>query len=317
MAVFPFRLGVHVSIGGGIEKAVHRARELGCSAMQIFSRNPRGWKTPPLAPESVRAFREAVAAGDIDPVVLHTPYLLNLGSGDKGLHRRSIEVLVEDLERAEDLGARFAVTHLGSGKERSPAFGRKQVIKALKQAREKPSAVTLLLENSAGAGGTLGSSLEEIAEIIEETGNDPGIGLCFDSCHGFAAGYDFREERQSKALLEKIDRTVGLERLKLLHLNDCPGPLGSHLDRHRGIGEGKIGIKGFRSLLSQVALRRIPMILETPKKGPKEDAENLSRIRGIFYSLGERPDKRNLSTSTGRSPLRKAPWETKKNQTGR
>jgi deoxyribonuclease-4 len=299
MAVFPFRLGVHVSIGGGVEKAVHRARELGCSAMQIFSRNPRGWKASPLAPRSVSAFREAVAGGDIDPVVVHTPYLLNLGSGEKELHRRSIEGLAQDLERAEALGARFVVTHLGSGKERSPAFSRRQVIRALKQARGRASAVTLLLENSAGAGGTLGSSMEEIAEIIEETGKGSGMGLCFDSCHGFAAGYDFREKGQSRALLEEIDRTVGLARLKLLHLNDSSGPLGSHLDRHQGIGKGKIGIKGFRSLLSHIAFRRIPMILETPKRGPSDDAENLSRIRGIFHSLGERPDKRNLPTGSG------------------
>jgi deoxyribonuclease-4 len=299
MLVFPFRLGVHVSIGGGLEKAVHRARELGCTAMQIFSRNPRGWKARPLASESVRAFRQAAAGGDIDPVVLHTPYLLNLGSGEKELHRKSIEVLTQDLERAEELGARLVVTHLGSRRERSPAFSRKQVVRALLQAREKGSAVALLLENSAGAAGTLGSSLEEIAEIIEETGRDAGIGLCFDSCHGFSAGYDFREERQSRALLKEIDRTVGLERLKLLHLNDCSGSLGSRLDRHRGIGKGRIGIRGFRSLLSQVSFRSIPMILETPKTGPRDDAENLSRIRRILHSLGEPPDERTSATGAG------------------
>ena len=299
MTKFPFRLGVHVSISGGIEKAVHRARELGCSAMQIFSRNPRGWETSPLAPQSVRAFREGAGKGEIDPIVIHTPYLLNLGSEDGALHRRSIKVLSQDLKRAEDLGAHFVVTHLGSGKEKGPAFSRRQVVGALKEVMEQDSPVSLLLENSAGAGNTLGASLDEIAEIIEKAGKDPRLGFCFDSCHGFAAGYDFRSEEQSRALLQEIDRTVGLMRLRLLHLNDCSSPLGAHLDRHQHIGKGKIGLRGFRSLLSQVFFQRTPMILETPKEGPKDDLKNLSCIRRIFHSLPDRAGEGDPSVASG------------------
>ena len=293
MAAVFFRLGVHVSISGGIEKAIDRARELGCSAMQIFSRNPRGWKTSPLAPQSVKAFREAARKSNIDPIVIHTPYLLNLASGDGALHRRSIKVLGQDLKRAEDLGARFVVTHLGSGKEKSPASSRRQVIRALRQVMKEDFSVFLLLENSAGAGNTVGTTLEEIAEIIEEAGKDPRIGFCFDSCHGFSAGYDFRSEEQSKVLVQEVSRTIGVERLKLLHLNDCLGPLGAHLDRHQHIGKGEIGLKGFRSLLSQVSFQGVAMILETPKKGMEDDLENLSCIRGIIQSLREQADRRD------------------------
>ncbi len=278
----PFRLGVHVPIAGGIEKAVLRARELGCSAMQIFSRNPRGWKASPLDAQSVRAFRREIGKGGIEPVVVHSLYLLNLASGDETLRQRSVETLREDMGRAAALGAVSVVTHLGSGKGGSPASGRERAIDALRRVMEAEVPVTLLLENSAGGGGMLGASFEEIAEIIDKAGNSPNLGFCFDSCHGFAAGYDFRSEEQSGALLQKIDATVGLNRLRLLHLNDSAGPLGSRLDRHEHIGKGQIGFKGFSSLLGQDFFRGLPMILETPKKEPRDDVENLSRIRRIL-----------------------------------
>jgi deoxyribonuclease-4 len=269
-----------------MEKALFRARALGCSAMQIFSRNPRGWTAGSLSSSDVAAFREATARGDVDPVVIHTPYLLNLGSGDEALHRRSVQALAQDLQRSKQLGVRWVVTHLGSGKGRSQAFARKRVMQALKKVLERDLPVSLLLENSAGAGQAIGWSLEEIGEIIEGAGGDPRLGFCFDSCHAYAAGYDFRSAEQTRALVRKIDGTIGLKRLALVHLNDCSGLLGSHLDRHQHIGKGQIGLEGFRSLLGHPGLGRIPMILETPKKGPQDDLRNLSRIREIFRSLG-------------------------------
>ena len=285
MPAFPHRLGLHVSIAGGIEKAADRARDLGCTAMQIFSRNPRGWNPAPLPPESIRIFKEKITARAIDPVVVHTPYLLNLASGDRLLYRRSVEALSEDLRRAELLGARFVVTHLGSPGAGSPAEGHRQVIEALKEVSQARSSVTLLLENSAGAGRTVGATLEEMGKIIEGAGRDCRLGFCFDTCHGFAAGYDFRSEEQSRALVKEIDRTVSLARLKVLHLNDCEGPLGAHRDRHQHIGQGEIGLLGFKSLLRQEALREVPMILETPKEKPGDDRRNLSRIRALLKSL--------------------------------
>lgn len=285
MPAFPYRLGLHVSIAGGIEKAADRARELGCTSMQIFSRTPRGWNFPPLPPASIRIFKEKISERAIDPVVVHTPYLLNLATGDRLLYRRSVEALSEDLRRAELLGARYVVTHLGSPGSEGSAGGRRQVIKALKRLAPAYSSVTLLLENSAGCGRTVGARLEEIEEVLEGAGREGRLGFCFDTCHGFAAGYDFRSEEQSRALVEKIDRTVGLARLKLLHLNDCEGPLGSHLDRHQHIGLGEIGLLGFKNLLGQEPLRKVPMILETPKDEPADDRRNLRRIRALLKSF--------------------------------
>lgn len=282
MPEFSIRLGVHVSISGGIDKAVTRARDLGCSAMQIFSRNPRAWKASPLSSRAVAAFREAVESREIDPIVVHTPYLLNLASADETLHRRSIMALSLDIERAEQLGARYVVTHLGSAREGGRVIGLKRVVEALREVQDQKSSVSLLLENSAGVANSVGVFFEEFQEIIERLGQDGKLGICFDSCHGFAAGYDFRSTEKIEALVRKVDQTIGLTRLALLHLNDCAGSLGGHLDRHAHIGKGKIGLGGFRSLLSHPSFRMVPMILETPKKTPGDDLRNLSRVRKLF-----------------------------------
>ena len=285
MPEFPIRLGVHVSISGGIDKAVARARDLGCSAIQIFSRNPRGWKASPLSSRAVAAFREAAGSREINPIVVHTPYLLNLASADQRLHRRSIRALSLDIKRAEQLGARYVVTHLGSAKERGKAFGLKRVVEALRAVWDPNSPVFVLLENSAGAGNSVGVFFEEFQEIIQRLGNDGRVGICFDSCHGFAAGYDFRSTEKTETLVRKMDQTIGLTRLALIHLNDCAGSLGAHLDRHQHIGKGKIGLGGFRPLLSHPSLRMIPLILETPKRTPRDDFRNLSRVRRLFRHL--------------------------------
>ena len=284
MRAFPYRLGVHVSIHGGMDKAVDRARELKCSTMQIFSRNPRGWALSPLSAPLVRSFREKVTQSGIDPVVIHTPYLLNLATVDRDLHRKSVAGLSQDLKRGEELGARYVVTHLGSSRDRSLAVGRRQVVEALRRVLEKDSRVTLLLENSAGGGHSVGAPFGEIAEILAAAGGGARIGFCFDSCHAYAAGYDFRSPGQSRSLVKELDRTIGLERIGVLHLNDCAGSLGSHRDRHQHIGRGEVGIGGFRSLLGQAALARIPLILETPKNGPRDDRKNLARIRRLLPS---------------------------------
>jgi len=279
---FPLRLGVHVSIAGGFEEAVSRARNLGCSAMQIFSRNPRRWKTLPLSPRSIGAMREAAERGEIDPIVVHTPYLLNLASADEELYRRSIQALGQEIKRCEQLGARYVVTHLGSAKERGKALAMNQVVKALKTVMDQHSTVSVLLENSAGAGNSMGTFFEEIQEIIERVGRNERLGVCFDSCHGYAAGYDFRSAEKTEALVKEIDQTIGRKKLALLHLNDCASPLGSYLDRHENIGKGKIGLVGFRNLLNHPSLRGVPMILETPKRSPRDDLLNLSRIRKLL-----------------------------------
>lgn len=280
------RLGVHVSIAGGVEEAVVRGRELGCTALQIFSRNPRSWDSAILADSSAIGFRKRIEAADIDPVVVHTPYLLNLASGNDDLYRRSIMSLAWDVQRAEQLGARFLVTHIGSAGENSKAFALKRVRFALREVLKKPAAISILLENGSGARNSLGSRFEELAAIIAGTGKNARLGVCFDTCHGFAAGYDLRSPQAVAMLAEEISKTIGLKRLSLLHLNDGKGSLGSHLDRHEHIGKGKIGIQGFKNLLGHPCFRGLPLILETPKDSPDADRKNLRRIRKIFEKQG-------------------------------
>ncbi|HSR14022.1 MAG TPA: deoxyribonuclease IV [Thermodesulfobacteriota bacterium] len=280
------RLGVHIPIAGGFDKALHRAKELGCSALQMFSRNPRGWRVSGLDPSVVRVFRKGTAELDIDPVVIHTPYLVNLATPEEPLRTNSVAAVVEDLGRAEELGAAAVVTHVGSGRESPAASARGRVVSAVREILDRGLTVRLLLENSSGAGNTVGSSLEELGEILEGVEGDPRIGFCFDACHGFAAGYDFRTAETARLLLRTIEATIGMERLFLMHLNDSAGSLGSRLDRHQHIGKGNIGMEGFRSLLSEDAFRKVPMILETPKDRPRDDEENLERIRGIYESTG-------------------------------
>ena len=236
----------------------------------------------PLTSRSIGAVCKAAENGEFDPIVVHTPYLLNLASADEDLYRRSIQGLGQDIKRGEQLGARYVVTHLGSAQERGKALAMNQVVKALKTVLDQDSTVSVLLENSAGAGNSIGTFFEEIQEIIERVGRNGRLGVCFDSCHGYAAGYDFSSAEKTEALVKEIDQTIGRKKLALLHLNDCASPLGSHLDRHEHIGKGKIGLVGFRNLFNHSFLRRVPMILETPKRSPRDDLLNLSRIRKLL-----------------------------------
>ncbi len=282
------RLGVHVSIAGGIEKAPSRARALGCNAMQIFSRNPRGWAASPLDRDGAMMFRRAAAEGDVDPVVIHTPYLINIAAEEESLYRQSVSALALDLGRAEELGARYVVSHLGSSGTRGGDLARQRVIEALNAVLSGDSPVCLLLENSAGAGGLIGASLEELQRILESLHRGERAGVCFDSCHGFAAGYDFRTPAQAQALKKKMEATLGKGRVKLLHLNDSSGALGSRVDRHQHIGEGQIGVEGFKSLLGDPMFRKLPMILETPRKTLQDDEENLGRVRSLLRAVRRR-----------------------------
>ena len=278
------RLGVHVSIAGGVEEAVSRGSELDCTALQIFSRNPRGWNSARLAVSSAAEFRKRIQETGIDPVVVHTPYLLNLASGDEDLYQRSIKGLTLDVRRAEQLGARFVVTHIGSAGESPRELALKRVKSALREVLEKPTAVSILLENGSGAGNSLGGRFDELAAILNGVGENKKLGVCFDTCHGFAAGYDLRMPQAVAALADEISRTIGLKRLSLLHLNDGEGALGSRLDRHEHIGKGKIGFRGFKNLLRHPSFRGLPMILETPKDSPDADRKNLMRIRKIYQA---------------------------------
>ena len=276
------RLGFHVSISGGFAKSVERAQELGCTCMQIFSRNPRGWTVKPLEKADVAEFKKLRETLDIGPVFVHTNYLINLASSKPDLYERSIEQFVIDLERTESLGAEYLVTHLGSASGQTEDWMVERVAGALNMAMKlhKPKA-TILLENTAGEKGDVGYTLEQVQEVIARLSDTAHIGLCYDTCHGFAAGYDIRTKEGVNGLADKIASTVGLTRLKGMHLNDCLKDFDSRVDRHWHIGEGTIGLDGFKLLLNHPAFKEVPKVMETPKKTEEDDPKNMKVVRAL------------------------------------
>jgi deoxyribonuclease IV len=277
------KIGFHVSISGGFSKSVERAYELGCTTMQIFSRNPRGWTVKPLDADDIAGFRKLREKWDIGPVFVHTNYLINLASGRPDLYERSIEQFVIDLERTEALGAEYLVTHLGSASGRDAGWMIERVAAALNMAMKlhHPKA-EILLENTAGEKGDVGYTLEQVREVLSRIKDAKRVGICYDTCHGFAAGYDLRTKKDVDALAKNIDAAVGLKRLKGMHLNDCLRDFGSRVDRHWHIGEGAIGLEGFRILLNHPAFRDVPKIMETPKETEEDDPRNMKTARSLI-----------------------------------
>ena len=277
------RLGFHVSISGGFSLSVQRAFELGCTCMQIFSRNPRGWTVKPLDKNDIAEFKKLREKWDIAPVFVHTNYLINLASSKPELYEKSIEQFVIDLERTEALGAEYLVTHLGSASGREPGWMIERVSGALNMAMKlhRPKAM-ILLENTAGEKGDIGYELEQIQEVISGLKDLSSIGICYDTCHGFAAGYDIRTAAGVEALAKKIRDTVGLERVKGMHLNDCLRDFNSRVDRHWHIGEGKVGLNGFKALLNHPAFKEVPKIMETPKDTEEDDPRNMRTVRSLI-----------------------------------
>ena len=276
------RLGFHVSISGGFSLAVQRAYELGCTCMQIFSRNPRGWTVKPLDKDDITKFKELREKWDIAPVFVHTNYLINLASSKPDLYERSIEQFVIDLERTEHLGAEYLVTHLGSASSQDAEWMIERVSAALNTAMKlHPPKAMILLENTAGEKGDVGYTLEQVQEVISHLDDSSSIGICYDTCHGFAAGYDIRSTKDVDALAQRIDATIGLKRLKGIHLNDCLRDFNSRVDRHWHIGEGKIGLDGFKLLLNHPAFKDVPKIMETPKETEEDDPRNMKTVRSL------------------------------------
>jgi len=277
------RIGFHVSISGGFSLSVQRAFELGCTCMQIFSRNPRGWTVKPLDKKDITEFKKLREQWDIGPVFVHTNYLINLASSRPDLYEKSIEQFVIDLERTEALGAEYLVTHLGSAGGKDAAWMIDRVSTALNMAMKlHPPKATILLENTAGEAGDVGYTFEQVQEVISGLNDDSSIGMCYDTCHGFAAGYDIRTKKDVDLLAKRIDATVGLKRLKGMHLNDCLRDFGSHVDRHWHIGDGKIGLDGFQVLLNHPVFKEIPKIMETPKETEEDDPRNMKTVRSLI-----------------------------------
>jgi len=275
------RAGFHLSIEGSIERVFDRALELDCNTLQMFSRNPRGWHSKNLDSDEVERFKSRLNEGEVWPVFIHTPYLLNLASPNEDVYHKSVEVLRDELDTAAMLGVPFIVTHLGSHVGYGKKGGFKRIMDAVNYSfRESENKVSVLLENTAGTRNSMGSYLEDIKYILSGIEDEKRIGVCFDTCHAFAAGYDLVSRVAVEETLRKFDEVIGLKKLKLVHLNDSKGGLGSRIDRHEHIGLGKIGEKGFRNILKS-NLRALPLILETPIDEKRNDIENLKKVREL------------------------------------
>ncbi len=277
------RFGFHISIAGGFSKIVDRAEVRGCETIQFFSRNPRGWKYGPLDVGEVKEFRLSVQSSGLSPIFVHLPYLPNIASRKSRFYERSIDSICTDLERAEQLGAQYLIIHIGHRGESSEEEAVETVAYGIDRAFQRvKNSIVLLLENTAGQGSEIGSSFEQIQKIIARVEDRNRMGICLDTAHAFEAGYDLSGREGIDRAIQSFDQTIGLKRLHLLHLNDSKTPLGSRKDRHWHIGEGYIGIEGFRSLVNHPLLGHLPGIMETPRKDTVEDLENMRVIRSLM-----------------------------------
>ncbi len=278
------RVGFHVSIAGGISNSVDNAKKIGCTAFQIFSRNPRGWAAKPLAPDDVQLFKSKLSASGIDKnaVIVHMPYLPNLSGPEGEFYTKSVETLAGEMQRCSALEIPYLVIHLGSHKGNGQASGINQVVKAIEstwgKSKEGP---VVLLENNAGQKNSIGGNFEELRMILDRLDSPKEFGICTDTCHLFASGYELRTKAEVDETLEKFDNVVGLKELKFIHLNDSKGPLGSNLDRHEHIGLGMIGQEGLTEFLNHRAVRGLPVIMETPIDGKRGDEQNLKVVVGL------------------------------------
>jgi deoxyribonuclease-4 len=277
------RVGFHVSIAGGISNSVENAKKLGCTAFQIFSRNPRGWAAKPLPQDEVDSFKNSLCASGIGKtsVVVHMPYLPNLSGPPGELYERSVKTLTEEMQRCDLLGISYLVLHLGSHMGRGSNSGIDQVVNALTAASDhskSANAVVVLLENNVGQKNSVGGTLEELRLILDRLDNSKQFGVCIDTCHLFASGHDLRTKEDVNKIFEKIKETVGLKELKIVHLNDSKGGLGSNLDRHEHIGLGSIGVEGITAFLNHRAIQALPIIMETPIDKRRGDEQNLQVV---------------------------------------
>ncbi len=262
-------LGAHVSVAGGFDQAVQRGEDLGCQAIQIFSKNQKQWTAPPLSDQVADAFRLAFDTSSIQSVVIHDSYLINLASPDPDRLKKSRQAFLDEMQRADKLGVSNLVFHPGSHMKTSKAAGVKRIIDSLNWAldQQPEGDVTLLIETTAGQGDHLGFSFEQVAEMISQVEDKDRIGVCFDTAHVFAAGYDMRSEKSYTETMTVLHQVIGLDRIKVIHLNDSKSDLGSRVDRHANIGQGLLGETPFRLLVNDSRFQDVPMILETPDDG--------------------------------------------------
>ncbi|MEM4281970.1 MAG: deoxyribonuclease IV [Candidatus Caldarchaeum sp.] len=276
-------LGAHVSISGSIHMAVDRAVELGCTTFQIFTRNPRGWTYTKLKQQDAEEFRRKFSASGFKVAMAHMPYLPNIASPKKIVYERSVKSLTAELERCGLLGVELLVTHVGSHLGAGIDKGVEAVAQAVNRSlKTVENNVLLLLENMAGQKNSCGSRFEDIANILAKVEQPDRVGVCLDTCHLLAAGYDIKSEEAVEKTLSEFDRTVGLDKLKAVHLNDSKGGLGSGLDRHEHIGMGYVGERGFKAFINHPAVRDKPMVIETPEDKRGNYATDLAKLRKLY-----------------------------------
>jgi deoxyribonuclease-4 len=266
--------GAHLSVAGGLHKAVDSAVALGMETVQLFTKNANQWVGKPLAEESIDAFRKSLAASGLRYAAAHDSYLINLAAPDDQLYRRSIEAFVDEVERAEALGLDYLVTHPGAHTGSGEEAGLKRVIAALDEVGKRCAGyrVKILIETTAGQGSSLGHRFEHIATLLRGVKDASMLGVCVDTCHIFAAGYALGTAAEYEATFQEFDRVVGLAHLALFHLNDSVRELGSRVDRHAGLGLGQIGARPFERIVKDARFHSLPMILETPKENDEGEA---------------------------------------------
>jgi deoxyribonuclease-4 len=283
-------LGAHVSVAGGIATAPARGKAIGADVIQIFSKQQTRWMGKALEQEDLRAFREESARTGVRAVAIHCAYLINLGSAKESVRMRSLYALEDEASRAAMLSVPYLVLHPGSSGEDPEEAGMARVASALRTFGRFPEGVTLLLENTAGQGNSLGRTMEQIRKLLDAAGAPPDVAVCLDSAHLFGAGYEISAETGWDHFLSDLERHAVLPLVRMWHLNDSRTGFGSRVDRHFHIGEGKIGLDAFRRILTYRAFREVPMVLETPKDGEDEfemDLRNLATLRGLAGSRGD------------------------------
>ena len=280
------RCGVHVSIAGEIDQAIDRAVEKGCDTFQIFTRNPRSWKFKKLDLEETIRFKNKLNSSRITPVVAHMPYLANLACPREVVYRKSVKALIEELNRCDMLGIPYIVTHLGSHLGKGRQTGLERLVNAITMALDSSKGGSvILLENTAGTTNSMGSTFEDIQEIMDKVAERSRVAICFDTCHAFAAGYDLRDIPAVETTIDRLRKVIELDLLKIVHANDSKGKLASQTDRHEHIGVGHIGYEGFRAITHNDILGRLPFILETPVDIRRSDVQNLQVLRRLGAQL--------------------------------
>ena len=307
------KFGVHVSITGGIDQAIDRASTIGCDTFQIFTRSSRSWAAKPLDATAIQTFKEKKQKNNFSEIVVHMPYLPNLAASEPDIYGKSVDTLLSEIQRCDSLDVQYLVLHLGSHKGAGIPQGQKQLIGALEKAIALEHKVTILLENSAGTKNSIGSDFKDIGYVMDNISDNTNIGICFDTCHGFNAGYDLRTAKKVEKTLQEFDSFISLSKLRLVHANDSTSGLGGGRDNHQHIGLGHIKEEGFKQITSHFP--DVPFILETPLDEVRDDVGNLWKIRFLAGVRSDDLPKDYKSSYDGKPRALKLEKEEKKLKT--